>query len=131
MLANMGVGEEERFISETLTTLPEFKEIMQGTIDAWREGDSETIETLVIDTFKRESPSSFNDVFTKRNHNWVPQIETMFGDDDSEFVLVGAGHLVGEGNVLELLKAKGYTVKQLQMRGAYFYKAAFLSGSFR
>ncbi|WP_334015827.1 TraB/GumN family protein [Alteromonas sp. S167] len=113
MLANMGVGEEERFISETLTTLPEFKEIMQGTIDAWREGDSETIETLVIDTFKRESPSSFDDVFTKRNQNWVPQIEAMFGDDDSEFVLVGAGHLVGEGNVLELLKAKGYTVKQL------------------
>lgn len=113
MLANMGVGEEERFISETLSTLPEFKEIMRSTINAWREGDSEAIETLVIDTFKRESPSSFDDVFTKRNQNWVPQIEAMFGDDDKEFVLVGAGHLVGKGNVLELLESKGFKIEQL------------------
>ena len=113
MLANMGVGEEERFISETLSTLPEFKEIMRSTINAWRVGDSEAIETLVIDTFKRESPSSFDDVFTKRNQNWVPQIEAMFGDDDKEFVLVGAGHLVGKGNVLELLESKGFTIEQL------------------
>ena len=37
----------------------------------------------------------------------------MFGDDDLEFVLVGAGHLVGEDNVLTLLQEKGYRVIQL------------------
>lgn len=113
MLANMGAGEEDRLISETLETLPELKETLQSTIKAWREGNSQKIDELVIDTFKRESPTSYDDVFTKRNQSWLPQIEAMFGDDDQEFVLVGAGHLVGDESVIALLKAKGYTIEQM------------------
>ena len=113
MLANMGAGEEDRFISETLETLPELKHILKSTIKAWREGDTKKIEELVVETFKRESPASYDDVFTKRNHNWLSKIEAMFDDDDQEFVLVGAGHLVGDESVIALLKAKGYTIEQL------------------
>jgi uncharacterized protein YbaP (TraB family) len=113
MLANLGDGEEERFISETLATLPELKSELEQTIKAWRKGDTEALNKLVIQTFKQEAPESYDDVFTKRNMNWIPQIEAMFGDDDKEFVLVGAGHLVGEDNVLKLLEQKGYSVKQL------------------
>ena len=113
MLANMGAGEEDRLISETLETLPELKDMLSSTIEAWREGNTQAIDKLVIDTFKRESPSSYDDVFTKRNQNWLPQIEAMFGDDDQEFVLVGAGHLVGDDSVIALLKAKGYKVEQM------------------
>lgn len=113
MLANMGEGEEDRFISETLATLPELKALLTQTIKAWRTGDTEEINEHVIETFKRESPASFDEVFTQRNTNWAPQIEAMFGDEDQEFVLVGAGHLVGEGNVLKLLEDKGYKVEQL------------------
>lgn len=113
MLANMGAGEEDRLISETLETLPELKDMLKSTIKAWREGDTKKIDELVVATFKRESPASFDDVFTKRNQNWLPQIEAMFGDDDQEFVLVGAGHLVGDGSVIDLLEAKGYKVEQM------------------
>ena len=113
MLAQMGEGEEDRFIAETLATLPELKEMLQSTIKAWRVGDTNKLNELIIDTFKRESPASFDEVFIKRNQNWVPKIEAMFGDDDKEFVLVGTGHLVGQSNVLALLKEKGYLVEQL------------------
>ncbi|AXT38407.1 TraB/GumN family protein [Alteromonas sp. BL110] len=113
MMANMGEGEEDRFISETLTTLPELKELLTQTIKAWRNGDTEEINEYVVEKFKRESPVSFNEVFTQRNANWVPHIEAMFGDEDQEFILVGAGHLVGEGNVLKLLENKGYKIEQL------------------
>ncbi|MBS07978.1 MAG: TraB/GumN family protein [Alteromonas sp.] len=113
MLANMGAGEEDRLISETLETLPELKDMLKSTIKAWREGNTQKIDELVVDTFKRESPASYDDVFTKRNQNWLPQIEAMFGDDDQEFVLVGAGHLVGDDSVIALLKAKGYKVEQM------------------
>ena len=113
MMANMGEGEEDRFIAETLTTLPELKKLLIQTIEAWRTGDTEQINEYVIEKFKRESPASFDEVFTQRNVNWVPQIEAMFGDEDQEFVLVGAGHLVGDGNVLKLLEKKGYKIQQL------------------
>ena len=113
MLANMGAGEEDRLISETLETLPELKDMLKSTIKAWRQGDTDQIDELVVDTFKRESPTSYDDVFTKRNQNWVPQIEAMFGDEDQEFVLVGAGHLVGDDSVIALLEAKGYKIEQM------------------
>ena len=113
MMSKLGEGEEDRLISETLRTLPDLKSMLRSTIDAWRNGNTKKLDELVIETFKRESPTSFEEVFTKRNHNWVPQIEAMFGDDDAEFVLVGAGHLVGEDNVLALLAEKGYTIEQL------------------
>ena len=87
--------------------------MLTKTIKAWRAGDTEQLDTLVVDTFKRESPSSYEDVFIKRNQDWLPQIEAMFGDDDLEFVLVGAGHLVGEDSVIALLEAKGYTIEQM------------------
>ena len=113
MMSKLGEGEEDRLISETLRTLPDLKSMLRSTIDAWRNGNTKKLDELVIETFKRESPTSFEEVFTKRNHNWVPQIEAMFGDDDAEFVLVGAEHLVGEDNVLALLAEKGYTIEQL------------------
>ena len=34
------------------------------------------------------------------------------GKDDA-LVIVGAGHLVGKDGVVELLRAKGYTIEQL------------------
>ncbi|WDT85750.1 TraB/GumN family protein [Alteromonas sp. 009811495] len=113
MLANMGEGEEDRFIAQTLETLPELNSTLQDTINAWRVGNTTQLNELVIETFKQESPASFDELFTHRNQNWVPLIEAMFGDDDLEFVLVGAGHLVGEDNVLTLLQEKGYRVVQL------------------
>jgi uncharacterized protein YbaP (TraB family) len=37
----------------------------------------------------------------------------MLRDADTEFVLVGAAHLVGDQGLLDLLSRKGFQVKQL------------------
>jgi uncharacterized protein YbaP (TraB family) len=37
----------------------------------------------------------------------------MLGDADTEVVLVGAAHLVGNQGLLDLLSQKGFRVKQL------------------
>jgi uncharacterized protein YbaP (TraB family) len=43
----------------------------------------------------------------------LPEIEKLVADTPTEFVLVGAAHLVGEQGLLQLLASKGYTVNQL------------------
>ena len=40
-------------------------------------------------------------------------IEAMFNDPDTEFVLVGAAHLVGADGLVELLRARGYDISKL------------------
>jgi len=111
MLASMGAGDEESFIKSNLSQMKDFKSMFQALIKAWRAGDDQKMAKLVIEPMK-EDPKTLKALMTDRNENWIPHIEKMFGDNDIEFVLVGAGHLVGEKNVLALMEAKGYKVEK-------------------
>lgn len=113
LLSSHGEGEEDHLIKTSLAYVPEFKELMTKLIAAWRAGDEETLVELVVKRMKEESPKGFKAMLTDRNIDWVPKIEKMFGDEDKEFVLVGMAHLVGETNVIDMLKAKGYKVTKL------------------
>ena len=113
LLAQQGKGEEDHLVKTSLDYIPEFKPLLEKLIAAWRSGDEKTLVDLVVNRMKEESPKGFKTMMIDRNKDWVPKIENMFGDDDKEFVLVGVGHLVGEDNVIELLKEKGYKVTKL------------------
>ena len=52
-------------------------------------------------------------LLNKRNKNWVQQLDTIM-KNESVFVAVGAGHLVGEDGLISLLKKAGYKVEPLQ-----------------
>ena len=113
MLSNMGLDDEENFIKNNLNQMKDFKVMFNQLIDAWRIGDDKKLAELFIDPMK-EDPKTLKLLITDRNENWIPHIEKMFGDNDKEFVLVGAGHLVGEKSVLSLLRAKGYRVEKFK-----------------
>lgn len=51
-------------------------------------------------------------LLNNRNKNWVGQLKNIM-NKESVFVAVGAGHLVGEKGLLNLLKKEGYTVEPL------------------
>ncbi len=61
----------------------------------------------------KEDPETVKLMLTDRNKNWIKDIDKMFTDNDKEFVLVGVAHLVGDNNVLALLKNKGYQIEKL------------------
>jgi len=113
MLANMGKDNEDTLIRSTLNQMSSFKEMFTALLPAWRAGDMKKIDDLMIKPVAEEDPATFKTLFTDRNMNWVPLIEKMFEDQDREFVLVGAGHLAGDKNVIELLANKGYKVTKL------------------
>lgn len=55
----------------------------------------------------------FDDILLKnRNKNWVKQLKEIL-KNKSVFVAVGAGHLVGQDGLINLLRKAGYTVKPL------------------
>ena len=112
MIANMGKGNEDKFIQSNLEQLQDFKGMFTDLLIAWRKGDEQQLNTLAIEPMKAD-PKTLKALLTDRNRNWVKHIKNMFNDNDREFVLVGVAHLVGEDSVLALLKAKGYRVEQL------------------
>lgn len=112
-LASMGEGKESEFILMSLEDLEDTGEMMENMLSAWREGDADSLATLFVEEMRREAPELYDSLLKQRNEDWLPQIEAMLDDDDREFVLVGAAHLVGEEGLLSLLAERGYRVRQL------------------
>lgn len=116
MIANMGIGNEDRFIKSNLEQMKDFKTMFLALLKAWRAGDETQLNKLAIEPML-DDPKTIKTLLTDRNKNWLPHIERMFAGNgkssDKEFVLVGVAHLAGDKSVLALLKAKGYRVEKL------------------
>lgn len=54
-------------------------------------------------------------LLNKRNVNWVEQLGAIL-KKENVFIAVGAGHLVGENGLINLLRKKGYKLSPLQNR---------------
>jgi uncharacterized protein YbaP (TraB family) len=59
-----------------------------------------------------EYPAIYERFIIKRNNNWLSRIESFTEKDEDVLIIVGTGHLVGGEGIVELLKNKGYKLKQ-------------------
>jgi uncharacterized protein YbaP (TraB family) len=108
----MSMELQDHLLAETLKELETTKTSVTRMADAWRAGDAQAIEKLVLQDLKSE-PEMYERLLVARNRTWLPKIEALFSRPKATFVVVGAAHLVGADGLLQMLKAKGYTVEQL------------------
>jgi uncharacterized protein YbaP (TraB family) len=52
-------------------------------------------------------------LMSDRNIAMAEKIETILKGSDAHFIAVGAAHLLGQDNVLQILSEKGYRVRPL------------------
>jgi hypothetical protein len=102
-------------ISNLITTAEQMattdgRQIIDELTDAWASGDTVALDALNRTELGGGDPR-FATLITERNQRWVTQLEKLLADNDNSLVIVGAGHLVGEGGVPDLLKQAGYTVE--------------------
>lgn len=113
-IANMGEGNESEFIMLSLEDMKEISTSMEQMVSAWRSGDNAQLAELFVDDMKEQHPPLYKSLLLDRNNNWMPIIEGMFKETGTEFVLVGAAHLVGEDGLLSLLEKKGYEISRVE-----------------
>ena len=114
LFAAFGEDNPDAFIKSNLAQMKDFKPSFEKMLNAWRSGDLSDIEYLMTTEMQQTDPSTYDVMFTQRNRDWIPKLEALFGNQEKELVLVGAAHLAGKNSVLDLLKLRGYTVKQVQ-----------------
>ncbi len=112
-IADMGMENPDDFLNYSMDDLEDLSELMENMRASWRSGDMAALAAQMTEKMRDLYPAVYKKLLTERNVAWVPKIEAMMQDPDVEMVLVGAGHLAGEGNVLELLQKAGYVVEQL------------------
>jgi uncharacterized protein YbaP (TraB family) len=106
-------GDPDALIAYTLSEMERSSEMITSLHDAWKAGDLKALQQSGMEEMKRDFPEVYKTLMVDRNNAWMPQIEAMFGDDNIEYVLVGALHLAGADGILEMLEAKGYKVERL------------------
>jgi hypothetical protein len=111
LLANAFPGKEEDLLKQALEEVAVLEKASAEMVQAWKAGDAARMEAFTQKSLK-EFPEVEKKLFTERNKAWTTRILRLLSQEGDVFVVVGAGHLVGKGGLLEMLKAKGYKVVQ-------------------
>ena len=111
LLAGFSEDDQLLFLEKTVDELDGSKELIEGLMGAWRGGKEAALNELMVDSMT-EYPSLHKKLLLDRNAAWLPKLKKWFGEKETTLVVVGAGHLVGEGSVVDLLKKDGWTVTQ-------------------
>ncbi len=85
---------------------------MTDLVDAWEAGDTETLETLIFDSMDGAPTEFMERLFYRRNAAWAEELATYLEGSGSALVVVGAGHLVGERSLIDLLEKKGWSAER-------------------
>lgn len=112
LFAGLGDKLEQEMLARTLSELDQVKVMADEMRAAWRTGDVESLDSLMLDQFK-EFPRLQSRLLTQRNKNWVPLIEEMMAREENCLVIVGTLHLIGNKSVIEYLRANGHEVVQM------------------
>ena len=90
--------------------------LMAQMVDYWRRGDAEGLARLVIEDELKKYPE-FADLhrrmFDDRNRAMTGKVLEMQQKGGTYFVVVGAGHLVGDQGIVAMLKERGQSPRQL------------------
>jgi uncharacterized protein YbaP (TraB family) len=111
-LDGLPLAAQRDMLLSTLLEGAEIKEMMDGMIDAWRHGDLDYLNDVLLDSFAKFEAIN-KALITDRNERWVIQTMELLDDDDDYLIVVGAMHLVGKGGVPERLAREGIRIRQL------------------
>ncbi|MBU0476147.1 MAG: TraB/GumN family protein [Bacteroidetes bacterium] len=82
-------------------------------VEYWKFGN-ETGLLEKIELFTSDSPKQKDTLLYKRNRIITDKIVTMLEEGRKIFIVVGAGHIIGNDNIIEQLEKKGYIVKKIE-----------------
>ena len=114
LLSGFSDEEQELFLLHTLKDLKILKQETGKLLQAWLTGDAKGIEAIASRVNgDRRLARIYEKLYYERNAAMTSKIEEFLKTKETYFVVIGAGHLVGNKGIIELLKRKGYLVEQI------------------
>ena len=112
-LDGLPLEAQREMLLQTLVQGATLERSIDGLIDAWRHGDTATLERELLAGIA-EQERLHETLIVERNERWASTITTWLDDEDDYLVVVGALHLVGEHGVPALLGRAGIEIRQLK-----------------
>jgi len=111
MLTELPLPDGDAYLQAMLRDAETLRTMLRDLVRAWKGGEADRLATLVNAGFT-EHPELRDHLLIRRNKQWIPAIERYLDGDEPALVIVGAGHLVGEDSVIDLLRRNGHVVHQ-------------------
>ena len=111
----LNITDGDLLLREALLSLHEAELLMMDMIYCWKRGDEACLEGLLFEDALTSYPSfvSIYDIlFFRRNEDMADDIRAFLESKGQYFVVVGAGHLVGDKGIPSLLRKAGYEVRR-------------------
>jgi|HubBroStandDraft_6_1064221.scaffolds.fasta_scaffold01890_4 hypothetical protein len=117
MYSSLSDDAQEKMLLEAINKAQDYARHIDPLFEAWKNGDAEKMKKLTDAELHDAQLQSFQDqLIYQRNTDMAQQLETYMATEKKYFVVVGAGHLVGDRSILTLLQAKRYQIDQLVVR---------------
>jgi uncharacterized protein YbaP (TraB family) len=111
LFQNMSLDTQAEYLVSSLEQAHDLPKEVDSMVRAWARGDTQWFADELQSEFGRD-PRLYQSVLVARNRKWLPKIEALLSDDKNYLVIVGTGHLVGQGSVIDLLKKDGIGATQ-------------------
>ncbi len=106
--------EQDNLLKMTLQQVEETPKMLGDMINTWKSGDAEGLDQLLNKYFDDEENATLTKILLHdRNASWIQPIEDELKTPGNAMFIVGAGHLVGDQSVIEMLEEKGYLPVQV------------------
>ena len=117
MLNDMSAMLQEAFLENAISTLESGKapDQVTGMVNAWQSGDTSLMQEVASSVNRNmRMTEQLDEVLLHSRHDaMLKKIENYLEGSVSHFVAVGSLHLVGPRGLVEMLKARGFEVRQL------------------
>ncbi len=102
---------QEQYLVDALS--PDAPAAMLDFAALWKRGDAAALEAQLASDARPEMKPFYDALFLQRNRRMAEQLAQRVHDGRARFVVVGAGHVVGEGSLPALLSEAGWSVERI------------------
>ncbi|WP_181702511.1 TraB/GumN family protein [Chthonobacter albigriseus] len=115
IFSNLSPEAEIAVLQSTLDTIDAGPAIMESMYLSWLTGDTEAIDREVLEQFRDMGPEVYARMLTERNRRFADRIRQILDGSGTQFVAVGAAHLIGDGSVQSFLAEHGIETERLDL----------------
>lgn len=111
MFDGLARREQEQLLRDAAGEVAQLDHKIDDIVNAWLQADGDRLARLLL-AGKKDYPELYQKIIVERNRRWLDEITDMLHQGGGAMVVVGAAHLVGPEGIVEMLKARGFSVQQ-------------------
>jgi uncharacterized protein YbaP (TraB family) len=104
--------KSQNFLAFTLADIVNTEKKFNTLLSAWRCGNTEVLKEITLSDSTGDAKQILDKIFYERNTKMAEKIKKLVENGKKCFIVIGSGHLVGNGSVVDLLGRSGFKLEQ-------------------